>query len=361
MSNQQPVGRLQKSRLLMVGNFLSASHGTRFYCEDLADQLRVRGRQLICTSNRSSRLLRFADMCRTVWMRRSDYDFAMVDVYSGPSFLWAGVIATILHKLGKPYVLVLRGGGLQEYQTRAPRRVAALLTSANVVVTPSLFLRHVFSSLRSDIRWLPNALPIANYPYRKREGLAPNLAWLRGFHSIYNPMLAVRTVELLRTDFPGIQLTMYGPNKGDGSLAAVKAYIREHRLDKLITIPGPVPKQRVSTSLAQHDLFLNTTRYESFGVCVAEAAACGLPVVTTAVGELPYLWQDGESALLVPEGDAEAMASAVRRLLTEHGLAERLSHNARKKVEQFDWSFILPQWDALFAEITAENERNKML
>ncbi|MCI0552022.1 MAG: glycosyl transferase family 1, partial [Anaerolineae bacterium] len=56
-------------------------------------------------------------------------------------------------------------------------------------------------------------------------------------------------------------------------------------------------------------------------------------------------------ALLVSPNDPEAMASAVRRILTEPGLAEQLSRNARKKVEQFDWSVILPQWEAMFMRI----------
>jgi glycosyltransferase involved in cell wall biosynthesis len=44
------------------------------------------------------------------------------------------------------------------------------------------------------------------------------------------------------------------------------------------------------------------------------------------------------------------MAAAIRRVLTEPGLAARLSHNARRKAEQFDWSRILPQWENLLAD-----------
>lgn len=50
----------------------------------------------------------------------------------------------------------------------------------------------------------------------------------------------------------------------------------------------------------------------------------------------------------MPAGDANAMAEAVRRVLTEQGLAERLSQNARAKAEGFDWSVILPAWEAVF-------------
>jgi glycosyltransferase involved in cell wall biosynthesis len=74
-------------------------------------------------------------------------------------------------------------------------------------------------------------------------------------------------------------------------------------------------------------------------------------IVSTNVGELPYLWENGVDALLVPPNDPEAMAAAVKRILTEPGLAEKLSKNARIKAEQFDWPIILPQWEELFNSI----------
>jgi glycosyltransferase involved in cell wall biosynthesis len=82
-----------------------------------------------------------------------------------------------------------------------------------------------------------------------------------------------------------------------------------------------------------------------------EAAACGLCIVSTNVGELPLLWQDGHDALLVQPADAKAMAGAVRRILTGPGLAERLSRNARFKAEQFDWSVILPLWERVLNNV----------
>jgi len=69
------------------------------------------------------------------------------------------------------------------------------------------------------------------------------------------------------------------------------------------------------------------------------------------VGGIPYLLEHDHDALLVPPDDPEAMAAAVYRLLTEPGLAKRLSHNARKKAEHFDWSLILPQWESLLTSV----------
>ncbi|MBA3257451.1 MAG: glycosyltransferase family 4 protein, partial [Pyrinomonadaceae bacterium] len=93
------------------------------------------------------------------------------------------------------------------------------------------------------------------------------------------------------------------------------------------------------------------TNVDNAPVSVLESMACGLCVVSTNVGGIPYLLKHEEDALLVPPDDAQAMAAAVRRIYSEPGLAERLSRKGRAKVEQFDWSAILPQWEALLSAV----------
>ena len=79
--------------------------------------------------------------------------------------------------------------------------------------------------------------------------------------------------------------------------------------------------------------------------------AGGMCIVSTEVGGIPFLLEDGYDALLVPPDEPLAMARAIRRILTEPGLAQQLSFNARRKVEEFDWSKILPQWEDLLAGV----------
>jgi glycosyltransferase involved in cell wall biosynthesis len=63
------------------------------------------------------------------------------------------------------------------------------------------------------------------------------------------------------------------------------------------------------------------------------------------------MWENEFDALIVPMNDSKAMADAVIRILTEPSLAQKLSTNARKKAENYDWSVILPQWEALFEKV----------
>lgn len=344
----------KKKPLLMVGNFLSATHGVRGVCEELALRLEPLGWPVMTTSNQPQKVARLLDMLRTTWNLRNQYAVAQVDVYSGAAFVWAEAVCWMLRRAGKPYVLTLHGGNLPAFSRRWPARVQHLLRSANEVTAPSRYLGEQLREFRSDIRIQPNPLDIGHYDFRLRAQPQPKLVWLRAFHQMYNPLLAVEVVALLATEFPALTLTMIGPDKGDGSLQAVRALVERLQLTDRITFTGAVPKLGVPAHLNQGDIFLNTTNVDNTPVSVLEAMACGLCVVSTDVGGIPYLLEDEAEALLVPGNNAAPMAAAVRRILTEQGLGQRLSWQARRKAEHCDWELVLQQWDELLMKVTAE-------
>lgn len=348
------VDNRNRPSVLLVGNFLSATKGIRSLCEDFALGLKAEGWSVITTSSCPGRVARLLDFVLTVWQRRNRYKVAQVDVYSGLAFVWAELVCWVLRVVRKPYILTLRGGNLPTFARGSDHRVRSLLQSASAVTAPSKFLFEQMRQYREDIIVLPNQLYLTRYSFSVREHPAPKLIWLRSFHDIYNPSLAVRVVSLLTKDFPGVLLSMIGPDKGDGSLESTRNLALKLGVVDRITFPGPVPKDTIDHWFNQGDIFLNTTRVDNMPVSVLEAMACGLCVVSTNVGGIPYLLEDECDALLVPDGDHVAMATAVQRLLTEDGLAKRLSKNGRQKAEQFSWPNILLKWEKLFMEVAGQ-------
>jgi glycosyltransferase involved in cell wall biosynthesis len=73
----------------------------------------------------------------------------------------------------------------------------------------------------------------------------------------------------------------------------------------------------------------------------------GLCVVSTNVGGLPFMLDDETDSLLVAPDQSKDMAQAVKRLVADPLLAERISRNARAKAEKWDWAQILPRWQSL--------------
>lgn len=340
-----------KGAVLMVGNFLSASGGSRGVCEELALRLADAQRTVLTTSAEPGRVARLRDMAGTAWRRRREYSVAQVDVYSGAAFFWAEAVCWVLRRAGKPYILTLHGGNLPAFARRRPLRVRRLLNSAAAVTTPSRYLLEQIAPYRSDLRLQPNALDLSHYEFRLREQPQPRLVWLRAFHEMYNPALALRVVAALWEEFPAIHLTMVGSDKGDGSLQQLQQLAEELGISDRLTLPGAVPKAEVPVWMNKGDIFLNTTNVDNTPVSVLEAMACGLCVVSTDVGGIPYLLENEQDALLVPPDDLPAMVAAVRRILTEPGLAGRLSQQARHKAEQCDWAVVLPQWESLLSAV----------
>jgi glycosyltransferase involved in cell wall biosynthesis len=338
-----------KPAVLLIGNFLSSSVGVPGVSEGLADKLAAAGWRVLTTSEKPGRLARVTDMLLTAWRRRGHYQVAHIEVYSGPAFWWAAAMCFLLSGLGKPYLVTLHGGNLPYFARKHPRAVRLMLGSALTVTAPSPYLLDQLRPYRTDIKLLPNPLNLRSYVFRHRERPAPNLVWVRAFDSIYNPSLAPRVLALLAPEFPDAHLTMVGPDKGDGSLQVMRLVAKELGVADRITVTGAVPKLSVPDWLARSDIFLNTTNVDNTPVSVLEAMACGLCIVSTNVGGIPYLLQDGCDALLTPPDDAVAMAEAVRRILATPGLAASLSRQARDQAERCDWRMILPQWEELLA------------
>jgi glycosyltransferase involved in cell wall biosynthesis len=337
-------------RVLLLGTHVTPDIGSRSVGESLAERLRQRGFRLVLSSTRRSRASRAADMLFTAWNARHTYDVAQVDVYSGAAFRWAEWVTRLLRAIGKPVVLTLRGGNLPEFASKYPSRVARLLSSSAVVTAPSHYLAEAMLAVRSDVRVIPNALDLETYSYAEREHPQPNLIWLRTFHHTYDPVLAVQVLARVASYRDDARLTMIGPDK-DGSLTAVRAEAERLRVLDRIRFTGGLAKSDVPRWLASGDIFLNTTTIDNAPVSVLEAMATGLLVVSTAVGGIPYLVEHENQAMLVPPRDAEKMAEAVKRLLTEPELAGRLSRNARATAERFGWDVVLPQWEALLLEV----------
>lgn len=183
----------------------------------------MRGFTVLRTSSRQNRLSRLADMMSTAWNCRNEYDIAQVDVYSGAAFFWAEAVCAVLRRAGRPYILTLHGGNLPRFASRWPGRVRRLLQSAHTVTAPSSYLPRALQAARKDIELLPNAIDLSRYEFRHRNRVKPRLVWMRAFHEVYNPSLAIRTLVLLQPDYPEAELLMAGPDKGDGSYQAAQA------------------------------------------------------------------------------------------------------------------------------------------
>jgi glycosyltransferase involved in cell wall biosynthesis len=99
---------------------------------------------------------------------------------------------------------------------------------------------------------------------------------------------------------------------------------------------------------------------EPFGIVVLEAMASGRPVIASRAGGLTDMVIDGETGLLVPPGDVDALRQALERLLADAPLRERLGAAAKRKVNEFKASTVLPRIEQLYESVIAQNYANRL-
>ena len=113
---------------------------------------------------------------------------------------------------------------------------------------------------------------------------------------------------------------------------------------------------RVTTAeLVQHynraEMLACPSLYEGFGLPAGEAMACGLPVAATTGGALPEVVEDGVTGILVPPGDAPALAEAIRTLMGDADLRRRMGQAGRERVlEKFSWRKAALETEAVYRE-----------
>lgn len=342
----------RRPRLAIVGPMLGAHPGwVATQGELLVARFRAAGYDVTATSSVVNRYARLADILATLARRRREIDVVLLQTYGGPSFVVEDAVTRLARRCGWRVVLHLHGGALPEFLARVPRWARRVLGRADAAVAPSAFLRDVAAAHGVPARVIPNVLDLEGYPARLRTVVRPRLLWLRTFHPLYNPWLALRTLARVRAVHPDATLVMAGQDRG--SEADVRAEAARLGLGDAVRFAGFLDHEGKVREGGAADVLLNTNRVDNAPVTVLEACAMGIPVVSTRVGGVPALLRDGATGLLVPDDDDAAMAAAVLRLVAEPALAARLSAAGPRLAAATRWERVLPAYEALFAELGA--------
>jgi D-inositol-3-phosphate glycosyltransferase len=112
---------------------------------------------------------------------------------------------------------------------------------------------------------------------------------------------------------------------------------REVGVDDLVAYLGSRAQDTLPYYYSAADVCVVPSLYESFGLVALEAMACGTPVIASRVGGLQTTVEDGVTGLLVPVGDADALADKLKLILQNRKLRERLGANGRQKAQSYTW------------------------
>ncbi len=247
-----------------------------------------------------------------------------------------------------PVIVNYRGGEAREYLAASSRWVKPSMARAARLVVPSGFLQQVFSEVGLSCAIIPNIIDLETF-YPPSEpppvGEAFTVVITRNLEPIYGLDTAIRAFALAREAIPDMQLKIAGSGPQSAELEQL---VESLGLGSAVIFLGRLERPQIVDLYHSAHIMLNSSRVDNMPNSVLEALACGLPVISTNVGGVPYIVQDGQTAMLVDPDNDQQMAAAIVRLCRDSELRRHLRDSGCRTVTQYTWSEVGPQWLALY-------------
>ncbi len=301
-------------------------------------------------------LFRLFPYVRELWKTAGQVDLFHVMANSGWSWhLFAAPAIWIGWMRGIPVVLNYRGGEIEEFFQKSFRWVRPSLNRVAKVIVPSDYTAEVFRRRGFDVGIVKNIIDLDRFARtdtssRPRTTNGPHLLVTRNLEPIYDIHTALHVLQQVSRDYPEARLTVCGsgPDK-----AALLQLARELGISESVTFTGNIDNDSIAGLYRSADIMLNTSLADNMPVSVLEALACGVPIVSTNVGGVPYLVVHEKTALLVDPRDYKAMAKAIVSLARNPEKTAALVRAGLNEIENYTWSRVkqdlLPVYDSVVA------------
>ena len=284
-----------------------------------------------------------------LFLRLPRFDVAHVFAASYFSFVITPAPAVLIAKLyRKPVLLNYHSGEAEDHLRRWPRSTKLIFRLADRVVTPSRYLVGVFARHGIEAEAVSNTAPLERFAFRERRPLRPTLLSNRSLESHYNVADTLRAFALVERRVPDARLIVAGDGAERARLQALAAELGL----KGVEFVGAVPPDRMPELYDRADIFVNSSLVDNMPLSLIEAFACGLAVVSSNAGGIPSLVTGGETGLLSPCGDYEALAANVVSLLEDPRLASDLINRARAACRQYTWAATRGSWLKIYTDMS---------
>lgn len=269
------------------------------------------------------------------------YDVVHVFSASYFSYLLCVVPAILIGKLyGKKVLLNYRSGEADDHLRHWKLTAIPVMRLADMIVVPSGYLMDVFAQFGLQARPIFNVVELDTFSYRERRPIRPVFLTSRLHEPLYNVPCVLRAFAIIQQRFPEASLTV----AGDGWMRPqLEALARDLRLQNTKFV-GRVQFEQMPALYDAADIYLTATDLDNMPGSVIECLACGLPVVTTDAGGVPYIVTHERTALIVPRGDHEALARSAIHLLEDNDFSVQMARNGRESCRRFTWPAVRDEW-----------------
>lgn len=235
-----------------------------------------------------------------------------------------------------PFVVSVWGSDIFDFpkkNDRARKFLRNILARADAICATSGILKRetvrLFPEVESKVHVIPFGIDLNLFkPFegkKAHENIVLGTAKL--FREIYQVDMLMRIFDNLANQVDGVELKIAGYGPDEKKLRALKEELKH---GSRIEFVGHVPNDKMPGFLNSLDIFVLTSRFESFGVSALEASACGLPVVAFNTGGLHEIVQDSQTGYLVEGEDPAQFGNAVRVLIQDETKRHKMGKAGRE-------------------------------
>ncbi|WP_265941709.1 glycosyltransferase family 4 protein [Dechloromonas sp. A34] len=343
--------------VMLVGPLPPPSGGMANQCEQLHTLLRAEGIRVnfvqtnapywpswISSLTSIRAVFRLVPYLWHVWATLGRSQVVHLFANSGKAwYLFCMPVIVLSRVRGVPCIVNYRGGEAETFFRSSPAWVRRSLALASTIVAPSAYLAGVFRALGFAVQIIPNIINLERFSpsQNRKDDDGVHLIVTRNLEPIYDIPTALRTFAKVVEHYPNARLTIAGSGPEEARLKDLAASLG---VAEAVLFAGRIPNHEIPALYASADVVLNPSTVDNMPISILESFASGVPVVSTNAGGIPFIAKNGENALLVPIGDANAMAQATISLLADSGLAAKFRANGLIAAQAYAWSAIRELW-----------------
>jgi phosphatidylinositol alpha-mannosyltransferase len=284
------------------------------------------------------------------WLREGEFDVLHLHEPTVPSVSMLALFAAQGPMVATFHTATARSRALQVFGTALQPALEKL--TGRIAVSPAA-RRVVVEHLGVDAVLIPNGVDVARFDGAKPlddRPAAPTVVFLGRIDEPRKGLAVLLEAlpELVRLE-PDVRLLVAGPGDEDAVREAVPASLRSR-----VELLGRVSDADKPRVFASGDVYCApNTHGESFGIVLVEAMATGTPVVASDLEAFRLVLQDGAAGVLVPVGDAGALATALAELLADEPRRTARAEAGRRAVQAYDWSTVTTRIVEVYETVAA--------
>jgi glycosyltransferase involved in cell wall biosynthesis len=301
-------------------------------------------------------LLRCALFSAKMWSAARRAEVVHILACSWLYFFLVVIPAAVIGRLrGKRLVLNYRGGEARRFFRWWGWSARPVFKLATVVTAPSGFLAEVIQNrFGVPVQIVPNIVDFSLFRYRQRLTFPPRIIVARHLEAMYDIESVLEAFRVVQGRFPDASLWIAGVGSQEQHLRGLVAAWNLNGVRFL----GHVAHEKLPDFYDQCNIFLNASRVDNFPGALLEASVAGLAVVSTGAGGIPFIYENGKTALLVEPGDWQGLARAVIQVVDHPSMAAGLMGAAVAMTQACEWTEVRKSLYRAYGFSPEEEEAN---